>query len=175
MVFSAPLSAFTINHGGEQSTGENLHLSYHDNLHYSSVRDNKSSEKPSDANNVFGNLEQSYNAPKNGTKPTKQENEENEKPNEQRPPEDLEDTTHSNNPRPKQSTISPKMSKPKKGDPCPCGSGQKYKKCCLVKEKHAARLQKMKKKEEEVDPAKEDVEQQDANVEMNGKFRVLQI
>jgi uncharacterized protein YecA (UPF0149 family) len=24
-----------------------------------------------------------------------------------------------------------------RNDPCPCGSGKKYKKCCLLKETHA--------------------------------------
>jgi SEC-C motif len=28
------------------------------------------------------------------------------------------------------------MNKPGRNDPCPCGSGKKYKKCCELKEKH---------------------------------------
>ena len=31
----------------------------------------------------------------------------------------------------------------KKNAPCPCGSGLRYKKCCLAKQKHAARLERM--------------------------------
>ena len=31
------------------------------------------------------------------------------------------------------------MAKPGRNDPCPCGSGNKYKKCCLAKEEAAAR------------------------------------
>src|SRR5208337_4093785 len=33
------------------------------------------------------------------------------------------------------------MAKPGRNDPCPCGSGNKYKKCCLPKEEAAEREQ----------------------------------
>jgi tetratricopeptide (TPR) repeat protein len=33
------------------------------------------------------------------------------------------------------------MAKPGRNDPCPCGSGNKYKKCCLAKEEAAEREQ----------------------------------
>jgi hypothetical protein len=33
------------------------------------------------------------------------------------------------------------MVKPGRNDPCPCGSGKKYKKCCLAKEEAAEREQ----------------------------------
>src|SRR5260370_10920902 len=33
------------------------------------------------------------------------------------------------------------MAKPGSNDPCPCGSGNKYKKCCLAKEEAVAREQ----------------------------------
>ena len=33
------------------------------------------------------------------------------------------------------------MAKPGRNDPCPCGSGNKYKKCCLAKEEAVAREQ----------------------------------
>ena len=29
------------------------------------------------------------------------------------------------------------MAKPGRNDPCPCGSGQKYKRCCLPKDEQA--------------------------------------
>ena len=29
------------------------------------------------------------------------------------------------------------MAKPGRNDPCPCGSGQKYKRCCLTKDQEA--------------------------------------
>ena len=31
------------------------------------------------------------------------------------------------------------MAKPGRNDPCPCGSGQKYKRCCLAKDQEAER------------------------------------
>ena len=33
------------------------------------------------------------------------------------------------------------MVKPGRNDPCPCGSGKKYKKCCLANEEAAEREQ----------------------------------
>jgi tetratricopeptide (TPR) repeat protein len=33
----------------------------------------------------------------------------------------------------------PSMAKPGRNDPCPCGSGNKYKKCCLAKDEAAER------------------------------------
>ena len=36
------------------------------------------------------------------------------------------------------------MAKPGRNDPCPCGSGNKYKKCCLAKEEAVAREQLVK-------------------------------
>ena len=37
------------------------------------------------------------------------------------------------------STVLTTMAKPGRNDPCPCGSGNKYKKCCLAKEEAVAR------------------------------------
>jgi len=51
---------------------------------------------------------------------------------------------------------------PKRGGPCPCGSGLKYKKCCQSKEKHAVRLGV-------AGPVEGN------STEMNGDFRVLKI
>lgn len=58
--------------------------------------------------------------------------------------------------------------KPNKKDPCPCGSGQKYKKCCLAKEKHAARLQKLKQSSGELSD-----EAPEQEGETKGNFRVV--
>ncbi|HEX5845101.1 MAG TPA: SEC-C metal-binding domain-containing protein [Rhodoplanes sp.] len=33
------------------------------------------------------------------------------------------------------------MAKPGRNDPCPCGSGNKYKKCCLAKDEAASLAQ----------------------------------
>ena len=62
---------------------------------------------------------------------------------------------------------------PRKNAPCPCGSGSKYKKCCWAKERHEARLTKMKDGTEET--TEEDYPKKEEVFEMNGNFRVLQI
>jgi uncharacterized protein YecA (UPF0149 family) len=49
----------------------------------------------------------------------------------------LEDATMSSKPDP------PGAASVKKNAPCACGSGLRYKKCCLAKQKHAARLERM--------------------------------
>jgi OTU-like cysteine protease/SEC-C motif len=71
----------------------------------------------------------------------------------------------------------------KKNDACPCGSGQRYKKCCFAREKHARRVQQMQASkglaEEESasarSPLQKDAKEDDAEVVMNGNFRVLTI
>ena len=36
------------------------------------------------------------------------------------------------------------MTAPRRNDPCPCGSGKKYKQCCLVKDEAKARAARAK-------------------------------
>lgn len=45
-VFSATLAALTIDHDGKESSGPEIHLSFHDNDHYNSVRDENIQVKP---------------------------------------------------------------------------------------------------------------------------------
>ena len=45
------------------------------------------------------------------------------------------------------------MAKPGRNDPCPCGSGNKYKKCCLPKEEAAEREQLAKAEARRVESA----------------------
>ena len=40
------------------------------------------------------------------------------------------------------------MAKPGRNDPCPCGSGNKYKKCCLAKDEAAFWRAQLRKKRE---------------------------
>jgi hypothetical protein len=47
------------------------------------------------------------------------------------------------------------MAKPGRNDPCPCGSGNKYKKCCLAKEEAVAREQLAKAEARRVERAAE--------------------
>lgn len=55
----------------------------------------------------------------------------------------------------------------KKGDPCACGSGIKYKKCCFGKEKKEARLQKKSGSKKEYSS--------DADKSLDQSFRVMAI
>ena len=45
------------------------------------------------------------------------------------------------------------MAKPGRNDPCPCGSGNKYKKCCLAKEEAVARQQLAKAEARRIESA----------------------
>ena len=168
-VFSANMAAFTIDHGESESTGPDLLVSFHDNDHYNSVRnmdepnpkpppqrrkDPKQAKKKSksdssvDSENVSGTTETT-----SGTDTTAS-------------------TTTSLSELSVEDTKEKVAATPvKKGAPCPCGSGRKYKKCCLAKEKHAARIEKMQS-EKSSDCAAED---EDEDVVMKGNFRVLQI
>uniref|UniRef100_A0A7R9WNB6 Uncharacterized protein n=1 Tax=Craspedostauros australis TaxID=1486917 RepID=A0A7R9WNB6_9STRA len=75
------------------------------------------------------------------------------------------------------SAIRVKMRVTKKG-PCPCGSGQQYKKCCLVREKANKRKEKIKATASSSSAAAEDSDYDpngDEASEMKGNFRVLEI
>lgn len=66
----------------------------------------------------------------------------------------------------------------KKNDPCPCGSALKYKKCCWAKERHAARLRKMKGHDKDTATATEEDESDDEEnpvAPMTGDFRAIKI
>lgn len=49
--------------------------------------------------------------------------------------DDFEPEIDDDNFEPEVKEIKPKMEKIGRNDPCPCGSGKKYKKCCMAKEK----------------------------------------
>ena len=184
-VFSANLSALNICHGAKSASGPDLLLSYHDNDHYSSVRDNSSKPKPQAvANNGVSknNLLVERSDSGEGEKERRKERG-NRKGSKARARNDyngqysLDDSKEqipsaTTKPDPLASNESEGRSRnSKKGASCPCGSGLKYKKCCFAKEKHEARLQKMKGQDNTPVAAEESEE----TFEMYGNFRVLQI
>jgi hypothetical protein len=59
--------------------------------------------------------------------------------------------------------------------PCPCGSGRRYKKCCLAKLKIEAKLQKQKQKNGGHLSADTRQDGEESKIVMQGKFRVLRI
>ena len=132
-VYSETLAAFTIDHGESRSMGPDLLVSYHDNDHYNSVRNKLYPPKPSrikppspmnDHTNIqIKNIENTH-----------QESE-------------IENVTASlsklpiNEPEEKEIKTKKTL---KRSAPCPCGSGLRYKRCCLAKQKHATRMERLK-------------------------------
>jgi OTU domain-containing protein 3 len=158
-VFSAALSAYTIEPDVKPS-GPDILLSFHDNDHYNSVRDEKAPPRP-----ILKRIKEKSKT----TEPrvlAKQV---------------LERTATSSTTA---STISEALSvSESKGTAkapvdrkavCPCGSGQRYKKCCLAKEKHATRLGKMKRIEPKQEN-KRDAAAESESPKMIGSFVVLKI
>lgn len=149
-VFSAVLSAYTIE-PDKKSDGPDLLVSYHDNDHYNSVRDNKAPHRS----------------------PPKRTN---RKPSNDKDGSDGTATSVSTSSSlseissPSESRATAKVPIDKKAV-CPCGSGQRYKKCCLAKEKHAARLNKMKK----VESRGRNDESENDSPETMGSFHLLKI
>ena len=159
-MFSATLSAYSIESGGEKASGPNLLVSFHDNDHYNSVRVEKSPPKP----------------------PAKQNKQKSKKLDAKTPDHELSQTSNSttsntttvssasdtctDNKAVADVAASQTKIPRKKSAVCPCGSGLRYKKCCHAKEKHAARLGKLKM---------ESPEDEDEKMPTKGNFRVLHI
>ena len=169
IVFSAAnLSALTIGHGHEESSGCDLLLSYHDNDHYSSVVDNNRQIQPS-SRAMIEKLVEDAKKSKNGMAGDNVNKSKNKNTSE---------NNNADNGNADNSDKSDNKPNTKKNDPCPCGSGRKYKKCCLAREKHAKRVQRMKGANTDSHGEGSDDETTDKGVqvfEMNGDFRVLQI
>ena len=171
-VFSASLAAFTIEHGHptKDPAGPDLMLSYHDNDHYNSVRDNKAG-KPPPPIKTYTKQDTQNSTSSTSTAVVSDVPDDNCQSIETEPMETdpIEEKEKRHNESKK---VSPKKkasnNKPRKNDVCPCGSGLRYKKCCLAKEKHQARL-KARAGNEPVDEKPEEMP------EMSGNFRVLKI
>ena len=114
--------------------GPNLLVSYHDNDHYNSVRNKLQAPKPSRLKPPSSNGKTGIGPKSNGNKSQGQS--------------EIEDVTNSLS----KSAISTELEKTeiaipknvKRSAPCPCGSGLRYKKCCLAKQKHAKRMERLK-------------------------------
>ena len=74
-----------------------------------------------------------------------------------------------------------KTNRPKRNDQCPCGSGLRYKKCCLAKEKNKIRLEKFREKhglQIDTDCARENQcvdATKESDLELEGGFAILNI
>ncbi len=65
---------------------------------------------------------------------------------------------------------------PKRNDQCPCGSGLRYKKCCLAKEKNKIRLEKFRERHGlQTESNDNDDSSKKDQLELEGGFAVLHI
>lgn len=163
-VFSANLSALNICHGSKKPSGADLLLSYHDNDHYSSVRDAATKTKILDKSQTNTNTPdrkagKKHRSPKKGSAFVPSDGEGSAPWNES-------DTKQGE--KTKQPILVPK----KKNALCSCGSGLKYKRCCYTGERREARSRKVKGSEDSITG---NDKSSDDTFEMNGNFRVLQI
>jgi len=181
-VFSANLAALTLDHGSEEAaSGPDMMVSYHDNSHYNSVRDRSLSKPPPPS--------------KHFTKPTTETMEvgkqtDDLKSVDETEIEDAGSVLKDNSDCQLQNTEGIKAktdsygstgtscalsSTVKKSAPCPCGSGLRYKKCCLAKEKRDRRLERIKKAVQSDAESSALEEDDDDDQEMDSGFRVLHI
>lgn len=163
-MFSEILSAYSIEPGEEKPSGPDILVSFHDNDHYNSVRDEKSPPKPPPKRNKQKGKDVDRRAPRKelsqasdttiATATTSSS---------------VSDMSIDNQSIP-QSSASQTNKPVKKSAPCPCGSGQRFKKCCYAMGKHSARLEKLK-----VESSEDAKEEEGGELETRGNFRVLQI
>jgi len=161
-VYSETLAAFTIDHGDSKRMDSDLCVSYHDNDHYNSVRNKLYSPKPSQVNRPSLSAERDVHI-KNNT-------------NEKMESSEIENLATSL----LESSITTKSEKTgisiqknvKRSAPCPCGSGLRYKKCCLAKQKETTRMDRMKAKKQCDEDGMSDVNDDRRSQEM---FRIVAI
>jgi OTU domain-containing protein 3 len=186
-VYSANLSAFTIEHGSDkQSAGPDLMVTFHDNDHYNSVRLNNGS-KPPPPIKTFQQLENLSSKNLNCFSGPVDMVVDEIAPDTIRPDgSTLVTTAETMSTSVRSSPVcepsktaqeeekSLKLLKIKKGADCPCGSGLRYRKCCLNADKQRAKNSRRKAHnnngiiDDPIDDSK-------VPTEMNGDFRVLKI
>mmetsp|Transcript_37241 Transcript_37241/g.78542 ORF Transcript_37241/g.78542 Transcript_37241/m.78542 type:complete len:333 (-) Transcript_37241:115-1113(-) len=147
----------------DKDDGDDLLLSYHGNDHYNSVRSihKKQSTTTSKSNNSSSTSSSKSNKKKGGTKSID---------------EDIDATnatTNANNNASQSTTAAEKgrSRPPTRGSNCPCGSGLKYKKCCMSAEKSKKRLAKHLEEKQDDDDGLDEKK----NGEFIGDFKVLSI
>jgi len=63
----------------------------------------------------------------------------------------------------------------KRSAPCPCGSGLRYKKCCLAKQKHSTRIERLKAKNQEEEEVEISGLHEGETMSPRGMFQVVSI
>jgi hypothetical protein len=167
-VFASGMSAFAVGPGdGKKPSQPPVLLSFHENEHYNSVRDTLVG-KPPPPIKTFEKSEKSFDDEMEQLIDAETDTDEDFKEGDetaggpQLENRDMESESH-------QSTASQKNVK--KSAPCPCGSGQRYKKCCWAKEKHADRLRKLPLDKRTT----KSMPSSDEDEEPAGSFRVMKI
>ena len=145
VVYSVDLDTYRID--CDKPSGPDMMVSYHDNDHYNSVRDCRMSKPPTFSKVYYEDksLEE--------TDDEEQElDDEDDDVEHDGSDERTADTTESGESR-AESESADKIEQgndntirnivtPIKGGPCPCGSGRRFKKCCMLKEDNAALIEK---------------------------------
>ena len=162
-VYSETLSAFTIDLGDSRSTGPDLLVSYHDNDHYNSVRNKLHPPKPSLVKPPLQYGKMDRRITNNDHINTGLS--------------EIENVTTSlstsliSNGAPEKCEIAIQKNI-KRSAPCPCGSGLRYKKCCLAKKKHATRMERVKTQKQVEDEDQSETNENRRSPEM---FRIVTI
>lgn len=155
-------AAFVVGPGADTKVdGPPVLLSYHENEHYNSVRDSNV-PTPLPPVKIFEKcISISIDNDTTDLEDTEDE-EEDEEDEDEEPSQQRQDMQ-------RKSSICEEQAPPKNKDPCPCGSGRRFKKCCLAKEKRAARVEKMR----DDDAGSRDASESEEETE--GAFRILTI
>lgn len=180
-VFSTTLAAFTIDHGESKPLGPDLLVSYHDNDHYNSVRDRTSPPKP--VKNDAGASWKSCNGDDEyfqGLRDNVGDGGISKDIGELRiddPANDFIEAAEASFSDLSLNETKSKVGKDvKKAAPCPCGSGMKYKKCCLAKQKRATKVKRLKGPEgNQEDRAKDAEPESEEPLKSRGQFQVVSI
>lgn len=167
VVFSTE-HAFTIEHGQSESGGPDMMLSYHGSEHYNSVRDDSAGMPPPVSRTQFVKKKHS----------TVIESEDNETEAILEDNDDKMDIDEETSAAAAEKEEEKPAKPPKKNEPCPCGSGLRYKKCCLATDKSKERARKWKAKHGSTrsdDNAAMEGSNDEDEEKMDGNFRVLKI
>lgn len=145
-------------------------LSYHGAEHYNSVRDNSARMPPPPPPSKETSLEEKLSA---DFDTMESEMDVGEGKNQM----EVDEANKGDENRETEAEILNRVKPPKKSAPCPCGSGLKYRKCCLDSAKRKKRIHKWKTEQDHDNVAMEDIDDENKAVlpVMEGGFRVLKI
>jgi hypothetical protein len=188
-VYSAILSAYTIDHDKDKSTGPSLLVSFHGGNHYNSVHRNsarapikpmsrslterrptrRSSRRSPSSRRSSATCRRSSSMSDTVTTSASTISTMEEYQSQSEP------SINDGKEIPLATVVAVDDKPIERSAPCPCGSGRKYKKCCLVKLKNEAKLHKKKLKKGGYSTADTRQDDEESKIVMKGKFRVLRI